>query len=91
MVILGSCIGSLLVDITIYNQSNVFYLKPFSHQQLSKFFTDTQPKTPKGNQKVEADAQWLGKLPGRHRDKKSREKPGSKGWPVFFWLYWVEF
>ena len=22
--------------------------------------------------------------------KKSREKPGSEGWPVLFWLCWVE-
>ena len=51
----------------------------------------TQPKTPNSKQcrcrSTVARKNSLERLGPR---KKPREEQGSEGWPVLYWLYWVE-
>ena len=57
-------------------------IKPFSHQQSSQSaYEETDPKTIESKQcrSTEARKNSLERL-------EPRKKPGSKGWPVLFWL-----
>ena len=65
-------------------KSNVF-IKPFLHQLISQSDVQKSSLKPQTASNAGVEAQWL-----ENPQKKPREEPRYEGWPVLFWLCWVE-
>ena len=74
------------------NQSiKCIYKALFTSADVTKCYTETQPKTPNSKQcRCRSTVARKISLKRQEPRKKPREEPGSEGWPVLFWLCRLE-
>jgi hypothetical protein len=70
---------------------NCIYKALLTLADVTKCGTETQPKTPNSKQcRCRSTVARKNSLERSEPRKKPKEEPGYEGWPVLFWLCWVE-